>query len=275
MRPLIGLSCSTLISNESDRLGMKRFAVPAFYVSRVEEAGALAVLLPSGSPEAAAEVVQRLDGLLLSGGADVDPDLYGQVPHARLGEVDRARDLFEMALIQAARRVGLPILAICRGMQVANVTYGGTLVQDVATQIAGSMQHDQHTTELTQTGHGVKLEPGTALHALAGANQVRVNSNHHQAVDRLAEGFRVTARAADGVVEAMEHVEAPFFQCVQWHPERLAGEALTRSLFQAFVKAAQPLARATGGSASASHEPTAPGAAPARRSPKALTQKPG
>lgn len=259
MRPLIGLSCSTLISSEHDRLGMKRYAIPAFYVARVEEAGGLPVLLPTAVPERASEVLQRLDALLLSGGADLDPDLYGQPPHPRLGEVDRPRDLYEIALVKAARRAGLPILAICRGMQVVNVAYGGTLIQDLPSQRKEAAQHEQVTVEITQTGHAVRIEPGTQFHALAGSDQARVNSYHHQAVDRMAEGFRATAYAPDGVLEAMEHPEGPFFQCVQWHPERLAGDPVSRGLFEAFIRAARPLATAQ--APSAGERPVSPSAA--------------
>lgn len=261
MRPLIGLSSSCLVSSESDRLGLKRYAVPAYYVQRVEEAGGLPVLLPTQPAERAAEVLQRLDGLLLTGGADVDPDLYGRPPHARLGEVDRARDLWEMALVRAAQRAQQPILAICRGMQVVNVTFGGALIQDIPSEVRDAIQHDQVTTSLEQASHSVRIEGGTALAGLAGALSARVNSYHHQAIDKPAEGFRATAWTSDGVVEAMEAVEGPFFQCVQWHPERLVGDPLTRALFSAFVAAARPLSTPTAAPLAAP-APAAPGAAP-------------
>lgn len=264
MRPLIGLSCSTLVSAERDEPGLKRFGLAAFYVQRVEEAGGLPVVLPTLAPERAEEVLQRVDGLLLSGGADVDPDLYGAAPHPRLGPVDRPRDLFEIALLRAARRAGLPVLAICRGMQVANVAFGGTLIQDLPSQRPDALGHDQRTLELTQTSHPLRLEPGTLLSDWAGATTARVNSYHHQAVDRLAEGFRITARTPDGLIEGMEQPEGAFFQCVQWHPERLAGDALTRLLFQRFVEASRPLHQAS---------PSEPEAAPSRRAQKAAGKR--
>lgn len=238
VRPLIGISTSTQVSNDPTRLGMRRFALPAYYVARVEEAGGLPVMLPNATPEDASTFVARLDGVLLSGGVDVDPAAYGAEPHARLGEVDPARDRFELALVKAARAAGRPVFAICRGMQVANVAFGGTLVQDIASQVDGAFRHEQNTLDIEQPSHSVAIEPGTDLARLAGALQARVNSFHHQSVERLAPGFRLTARAGDGVIEAMEHPEAPWFQCVQWHPERLAGDALTRALFAAFVQAA-------------------------------------
>ena len=245
MRPFIGITTSTQVSDDPTRLGLRRYALPAYYVARIEEAGGLPVLLPNVPGEQAAGYMERLDGLVLSGGVDVDPDCYGAQPHAKLGEVDRARDRFEIAAVKAARSAGLPILAICRGMQLTNVAFGGTLVQDIPSQVERAFQHEQSTTDIEQHSHGVALEVGTTLRALAGVAQARVNSSHHQAVERMAEGFRVTAKAGDGVIEAMEHTSGPFFQCVQWHPERLVGDALTRALFTSFVDAARhgPLAQ--------------------------------
>jgi putative glutamine amidotransferase len=242
MRPIIGISSSTLAATESDRAGMKRCAVPSFYVARVVEAGGVPVVLPNVAPEEAAEYVARVDGLLLSGGVDVDPHAYGAEPHPRLGEVDALRDRFEIALVRAARTAGLPIFGVCRGMQLVNVAFGGTLIQDIPSQVPGAIRHDQTTVDLQQPSHGVSLSEGTQLRALVGAGSARVNSFHHQAVERMAEGFRATARSSDGVLEAMEHESGPFFQCVQWHPERLADDPVTRALFQAFVAAARPAA---------------------------------
>jgi putative glutamine amidotransferase len=254
MRPVIGISSSTLTATEADRAGMKRCALPSYYVARVVEAGGVPVVLPNVSAEEAPEYVARVDGLLLSGGVDVDPHAYGAEPHPKLGEVDPVRDRFEIALVKAARTAGLPILGVCRGMQLANVAFGGTLFQDIPAQVPGAILHDQSTVDLHQPSHGVTLEEGTQLWKLVGAGRARVNSFHHQAVDRLAEGFRATARSSDGVLEAMEHESGPFFQCVQWHPERLADDPVTRALFQAFVAAA-------GGLRSGEHEPRKPGRA--------------
>jgi putative glutamine amidotransferase len=198
---------------------------------------------------------------------DVDPHAYGAEPHPRLGEVDPARDRFEIALVRAARAAGLPIFGVCRGMQLVNVAFGGTLVQDIPAQVPGAIRHDQTTVDLHQPSHGVALAEGTQLRALVGGGSARVNSFHHQAVERMAEGFRATARSSDGVLEAMEHESGPFFQCVQWHPERLADDPVTRALFQAFVAAARPTAGgvvrpATPGPAARSAERARPRATP-------------
>lgn len=258
MRPLIGITCSTQVGNDPSRPGMKRFGVPSYYVTRLEEAGGLPMLLPVVPPEQAAGYVARMDGLLLSGGVDVDPHAYGSLPHPRLGEVDPARDAFELALVRAARTAGLPILGICRGMQLVNVAFGGTLIQDIPSQVAGAHQHEQVTTDIEQASHEALLEPDTDLHGIVGAGTLRVNSFHHQGVDRVAEGFHVTARARDGVIEAMERRGGAFFQCVQWHPERMGGDPATRSLFQAFLAAARLGAVATPTPSAEASRPAAP-----------------
>jgi putative glutamine amidotransferase len=272
MRPLIGITCSTIAATEPERAGMMRFAVPSFYVARVEEAGGIPVVLPSVAPEQAVDYVARVDAVLLSGGPDVDPHAYGAEPHPRLGEVDVTRDRFEIALVKAARTAGLPVFGVCRGMQLANVAFGGSLIQDIPAQVPAAIQHDQTTVDLHQPSHVVTVVPGTQLHGLVAAVTARVNSFHHQAVDRMAEGFRVTARSSDGLLEAMERTDGPWFQCVQWHPERLANDPVTRSLFRAFVEAAQhsppvsvvPTESGAGDLRPAPVHVTAPGSAPAR-----------
>lgn len=235
MRPVIGITTSTLQGRAVASSEQPRFGLYCNYVERVQEAGGLPLMLPSVLPGEAASYVARLDGLLLSGGVDVDPSEYGVAPHPRLGEVDKARDAFELALVRAAHAAHLPILAICRGMQVANVAFGGTLVQDIPSELPGAGVHSPAGTAPSDASHPVRLEAGTGLQRLAGEDEVVVNSFHHQSVQRVAPLFRITARAQDGVVEGMEALGGAFFQCVQWHPERLGAEALTRSLFREFM----------------------------------------
>ena len=194
------------------------------------------VVLPPGAPAAG-----EFDGIVLGGGCDVDPALYGESPRAdaRL-ELDASRDETDFALFARARRQNIPTLAICRGMQVVNVALGGTLVQDLPTQRPEALPHEVEVPkpeDRRRRDHAVQISPGTRLSAVAGSAELPVNSRHHQAVARLAPGLTVSAVASDGVVEAVEG-SAPWLLAVQWHPENLAGEdAASRRLFEEFARA--------------------------------------
>jgi putative glutamine amidotransferase len=211
------------------------------YVRSVDKAGGMAVLLPPGEPSDAPRLLDRIDGLLLSGGADVDPALYGHTPHPGLGRVVRARDDFELALCREALERDLPILAICRGQQVLNVATGGTLVQDIPSLIAGAADHDPPTQRWSPV-HEVDLLQGSRVRAILGRERVAVNSFHHQAVDALGQGLVVSARSVvDGVVEGVEDPRRRFVLGVQWHPEAFWREPDTFGpLFEALVGAARP-----------------------------------
>ncbi len=240
MRPRIGITCSTMDAVEGK--GVRRLHVPEPYVRRVEEAGGMAWILPTTDPARAQVYLDLLDGVVLIGGDDVDPSLYGAAPHPELGPVDRARDDFEVALVRAAAAGRLPAFGICRGLQVMNVALGGTLHQHVPANVPGALIHGGHMDE----AHPVAVVPGSRLDALLEARSVPVNSHHHQAVEHAAPGFLATAHTADGVVEAAELPAHPFFLGVQWHPERLADADATKRLFRAFVQAAGAEARRRG-----------------------------
>ncbi len=237
MRPRIGITCSTMDAAEGR--GVRRLHVPEPYVRRVEEAGGLVWILPTTDPARAPVYLEALDGLVLIGGDDVDPSLYGAMPHPELGPVDRARDDFEVALVRAGASGRLPSLGICRGLQVMNVALGGTLHQHVPTDVPGALTHGGHMDE----AHRVTVVPGTRLERILGSSAVAVNSHHHQAVERSAPAFPATAHTSDGVVEAAELERHPFFLGVQWHPERLPDAEATTRLFRAFVEAAAERAR--------------------------------
>jgi putative glutamine amidotransferase len=241
MGPVIGVTCSTQVAAE--RKGMLRYAVPTAYVDVVVAAGGLPLVLPSVEPDTAAAYLARIDGLLLTGGDDVDPSCYGRDPHPELGEVDPARDRFEVALVRGARAAGTPVLGICRGIQLLNAAFGGTLVQDVPSEVTGAIQHQQRTVTMGEYGHALAAVPGTRFARIAGAESFRVNSYHHQAVDRVADGLVVTARSPDGIVEGLEDPAHPFLEAVQWHPERLPEDRVTVRLLRAFVEAAAASAR--------------------------------
>lgn len=233
-RPRILLSTSSLFR----AVGLRRVdaVTGQNYAEAVALVGGLPLLAPNLAPDLAETYLEGADGLILTGGVDVDPELYGADPHPMLGLVDRPRDLFEGALYRAARARGLPVLGVCRGHQLINVLAGGTLHQHLPA-LQGTLQHEQ--LELGGApSHRVKLESGTPLAAAFGAETVRCNSFHHQAVDRLGEGLRAVGWSGDGVVEALESTSGSFVLGVQWHPE-MSFQTHPEHLapFQAFMEA--------------------------------------
>jgi putative glutamine amidotransferase len=191
------------------------------------------------------EALAGVDGLLLTGGEDVAPALYHEDPHPQLGEVDRARDAFEVALIARARPQNLPILAICRGIQILNVACGGSLVQDIPAQVPGAVEHrfavPPH--QPFELAHEIWMESDTLLARLMkervpDSDACQVNSRHHQAIKAVAAGFTVSATAPDGIIEAIEDPAARFCLGVQWHPENFWRTGEFRPLFEGFVDAA-------------------------------------
>ncbi len=211
-RPIVGVTLG-----DGKQAGVQ--SLRADYLRSLEQAGAVPVALPALAAEDAALVLERVDGLLLSGGDDVDPALYGQPPHAKLRAVDRRRDDFELALVREAWRRDQPILAICRGQQVLNVALGGTLLQDIPSELGVVADHDARG-ERTSRRHAVEVLERTRLRAILGRDHFEVNSIHHQAVDRLGDGLAVSARSPlDGVVAGLEARERRFVVAVQWHPE--------------------------------------------------------
>lgn len=215
------------------------FTLRQDYVRSVERVGGLPLLMAVGPPERAPALLGRVQALLLTGGSDLDPAFYDQAPHPKLGPVVRERDTFELALCREALERDLPILAICRGIQVLNVATGGTLVQDIPSQIKGAVDHDSKA-ERWQMAHPVKVLAGTRLREILRKDVVAVNSFHHQAV--RAPGSRLVVSAvceADGVIEGLEATDRRFVVGVQWHPEGFwnHGEVF-RPLFAALVVAA-------------------------------------
>ncbi|MFI5755799.1 gamma-glutamyl-gamma-aminobutyrate hydrolase family protein [Streptomyces sp. NPDC051569] len=233
MKPLIGVSTYLEASAAWGIWELPAALLPAAYPGLVQRAGALAAMLPPDDPASAAEVVARLDGVVIAGGPDVEPVRYGAEPHPRTGPPARERDAWELALIEAALASGTPLLGICRGMQLLNVALGGTLVQHV----------DGHSSPVVGAfgGHPVTPVPGTRYGDLV-PEEFDVPTHHHQTVDRLGRDLTVSAFAADGTVEAVELPGPRWALGVQWHPEM--GED-TR-VMTALVRAARERA-ATGG----------------------------
>jgi putative glutamine amidotransferase len=192
-----------------------------------------------------AETLRGAGGLLLTGGGDVEPSRYGEAKHAATVEVAPERDAFELALVKEARRLNLPILAICRGVQVMNVAFGGTLVQDIPTQVENTLDHALTVPphKPFDYAHDVWVDDNSLLaklmtERLSGSDSFAVNSRHHQAVKDVAPGFRVVATAPDGIIEAIEDPTARFCIGVQWHPENFWRTGEFRPLFEGFVEAA-------------------------------------
>jgi putative glutamine amidotransferase len=206
-------------------------ALPASYADALHRAGARTALLPAGQPSAAEELLAPFDGLLLAGGGDVDPSRYGAARHPALDRVDPDRDELEVELARAAVRLGMPVLGICRGMQLLSVAYGGTLVQHLP-DLPGLAEHRNTARDAR---HGLRVEPGSRLAAALGRVEVEVLSDHHQALDRLGEGFRAVAWSPDGLVEAIERDQG-WTVGVLWHPESTArADPAQHALVRAFV----------------------------------------
>jgi putative glutamine amidotransferase len=213
------------------------------YVEGVTGAGGVPVVLPPlGDERAAGVVMQSLDGLLLSGGSDLDPSYYGEEPDPELGPTIPERDAYEMALVGLALRRGIPVFGICRGMQVLNVALGGTLYQDLPSQWDRDVLKHRQVTPKWQPTHEVEVSEGSYVAEVMGCDVVKVNSYHHQGIKDLAEGLVVTGRSTDGVVEAVEAKDFSerWLLGVQWHAEAMRGAGPQQeSLFEAHVSAAE------------------------------------
>jgi putative glutamine amidotransferase len=210
------------------------------YSQAILHAGGAPLIVPSAQDEnSMTRILDAADGLILSGGPDIHPRRYGEEPLAGLGEVDETLDRMEILAARLAVAKNLPVLGICRGIQVLNVALGGTLYQDIASQVPESLCHMPKADKAVNT-HTIRIEAGSRLHKLLGRREIWVNGKHHQAVKDFAPGLTAAAQAADGVVEAVELEGKRFVVGVQWHPEGTWREdASSRKLFAAFVRAAR------------------------------------
>lgn len=235
-RPIIGIACGQYPTGD----GTSRVGINREYVRALEGAGAVPVLLPLVEREGLIEpLIADLNGLLLAGGGDVDPGRFGEDPLPGLGQVDPERDEFELALVKAALDRDMPVLGICRGLQVLNVAAGGTLYQDIQCQVPRALKHNQDAPRW-HPSHEVRLDADSLLASIYETESLRVNSFHHQAVKVAGPVFRVSAKAKDAVVEGIESREHRFVVGVQWHPESMVERyPAQRLLFAAFVQAAR------------------------------------
>jgi putative glutamine amidotransferase len=235
--PLVAVPAYRLPAGRVTNWDVGGYAVPDVYGFAAQRAGIRALAVMEAEPEAALDVLDHVGGLMLLGGGDLDPTTYSAERHGKVYGVDEERDAVELALIRAALDRAIPILAICRGAQVLNVALGGTLVQHIP-DLGGNVQHGVPGGGGTVM-HDVKVEPDSLLAEITGSEVLATSSHHHQAVDRLGDGLTVTARADDGVIEAVEHDGPGWLVAVQWHPEDTAAtDPAQQALFDALAERA-------------------------------------
>jgi putative glutamine amidotransferase len=243
VRPLIGVTTSEMRDAPAFRPTpegdppQREMALGIVYLRAIERAGGLPVVIPPLGHGAIPALLGQLAGVCLSGGPDLHPDAYGAPPHLHLGDTEPELDAFELGLARAADEAGVPVLGICRGAQAMNVARGGTLHQHLPDVAPGGAAHRQSEAGRICT-HNVKIRHGSRLRGIIGSATVGVNSFHHQAVQRLGTGLQVSARAPDGVVEAIEDPSRPLFLGVQWHAEALVDRPEQLALFEELVAVA-------------------------------------
>jgi putative glutamine amidotransferase len=243
-RPLIGVTTSEVRPKErvhpvpeGEPSGVE-MALGITYLKAIEAAGGLPLVMPPLAEDAIEPLLDRLDGICLSGGPDLDPALYEAAPHPELGPIEPELDRFELAVAARADAREMPILAICRGTQALNIVRGGALHQHLP-DLSTKVTHRQ-TNPGTEPSHPVAVDPDSLLAEAIGGTEIEfrdVNSFHHQAIDRLGDGLRVSARAPDGTIEAVEDPSRPFLIGVQWHAETLVHREAEAELFRRFVEA--------------------------------------
>ncbi len=206
------------------------------YSEAIIQAGGIPVLLPNIAPPSALDpLIDSLDGLLATGGGDMDPVHYAQKPHPKLGEIVSARDNFELALIEQVLEMRKPILGICRGHQILNVALGGTLFQDLSCLPRETLAHADPQ-QTAKVFHRVSIRPGSLLAEILGTSEIETNSSHHQVIEELGRGLEAVAFAPDGIIEAIEHKGFDFVLSVQWHPEGIIDREHSQKLFAALIE---------------------------------------
>ena len=240
MRPIIGITPDFHSGNTESftSQGEPTYFLRARYMDVIKDLGGIPFILPiTDDPKLQAELLRRIDGLLMTGsGPDLDPRLYGERPTARFKIMSKQRSAFELGLAKQALRLDRPILGICGGLQLLNVAMGGSLIQDIATQMCGALAHRQETAA-TRVSHRVKITRGTHLYKILRTGLLKVNSSHHQAPKKIAPGWVVNAVAPDGIIEGLESPRHRFAIGVQWNPEFLyQKDEASRRLFCAFLK---------------------------------------
>jgi len=235
MRPLIGITMSLDDSKNIAKLGEK-------YIRAVEKAGGIPLAIPPlQDKNALSVIVQKLDGIILSGGPDIDPSYYHQLPHIRLGNVCPRRDETEIYIATEIIKKSKPLLGICRGLQVMNVAMGGTIFQDISSNIKEPIKHMQDAPRWHKSHEIEIVDIDSLIYKIIGKPRIRVNSFHHQSINKPAPDLKITALAPDGVIEAMESKGEGFCIGVQWHPEELIDDIAHMRLFEFMIDAAKDI----------------------------------
>lgn len=241
MQPLIGISC---FETSDKDWKPKIHGVRTSYINAILAAGGLPLLIPLISDQKILRsIYERVDAVFIPGGSDVDPELYGEKPHPKLGQISRLRDDVEKALITWAHQDKKPAFGVCRGIQIMNVALGGSLYQDLPEQNPSPLEHSlsDQPSAWTDTPHKLSIKPGSLLNTLLGTEVLAVNSLHHQAVKSLAPGLEAVATSEDGIIEGVESKTHPFFLAVQCHPETLCSGPDRRwgNVFAKFIESAK------------------------------------
>ncbi len=240
-QPIIGITCSRTTGGAWGIYSLGHFMEYTYaeYSQAVLHCGGAPLIIPASQDKRSLEsILAAVRGIILSGGPDMHPRIYGEEPLPGLEEVDEGLDRFELQVAGLALQRHLPVLAICRGVQVLNVCMGGALYQDIASQVQESICHTPRVDKGVNT-HTVRIEPNTKLLSIMQKREIWVNGKHHQAVKKPAPGLIVSARAKDGVIEAVEDPERPFVLGVQWHPEGTwKNDPYSKKLFRALIQAA-------------------------------------
>lgn len=235
VKPVIGVTLAMGVDE-------KQYFINSDNPQAIIRTGGMPILLTYDRREMGiVQIAEMLDGLVMTGGDDIDPTLFGEEPHRNLGPVVPARDQFEIKLTQQMLRLNKPILALCRGAQILNIAAGGDMYQDMYDQIDRQLlQHSQKSSRAHGT-HYVNVERDTLLHQITQQDKIRVNSDHHQANRKVADGFQVCGKASDGIIEALESKQHRFVLGVQWHPENMvaADDDTSVKIYKAFISACQ------------------------------------
>jgi putative glutamine amidotransferase len=231
-KPIIGITSSLTKHGENMSVHLNQA-----YILAVQNAGGIPIVIPISVQDEAHDLVSLCDGILLSGGEDIDPLTYGANPEPEIGKTILERDQIEKAVIKMAQKQGKPILGICRGIAMINATLGGTIIQDIEKINPDALNHRQ-TAARSQPTHDLTIEPNSRLCEIIGEKEIQINSMHHQAIKQTASTLRVVAKAPDGTIEALELIDRnkPMLIAVQWHPEEMASEdPKMANLFKALI----------------------------------------